>query len=327
MAQAYLANNTLVLTAAEGYQPIQKLIPGQLVLNMKLEPVKITLIGECLNTPMVAVNYQNWYESLHCSPSQQILVIHTIQEDTCELKWVPAEKLEKGMMIMSVEEIYEQLPETFAVLNGVAPDYSLGLLFGLYAGYGNLTEDKMVEFTFGQNEELVLRVKQLVEQVCPTAVSQINTTSDSVYQVRVTSEELSTLFSEFGNKVERRIPRGYWVRNKNYLQGLFEGLIDYNPELKLCRYISVSREMCEAFVWITSQQAINFEHDAVQSNQNLKVYPLLVRVEQEQSYLNRVLSVDKVAEEKGLYLSVDCATNSVVVNNIVVKCDEEEDED
>lgn len=323
--QAYLSNNALVLTENAQYQPVDKLIPGQTVLNMKLEPVKVLTIGECLKTAMVQVNYQNWYEPLRCSATQEILVIDKIQneDDTCELKWVTAEKLTPGMMLMSAEEIYDKLPESFTVLSGVVADYTIGLLFGLYAGYGHIVDEK-IEFTFGPNDELMSRIKELILQVCGSAQIEL-VQNDSVYQLLVRSQELVALFSDFGNKVERRIPRQYWIRNKNYLQGLFEGLIDYNPELKLCRYISVSREMCEAFVWITSQQAINFGHDSVQTHENLRIYPLLVRVDQEQSYLNRVVSVSPTSEEKGWCISLNCETNSMVVNNIIVKCDDDED--
>lgn len=315
--QTCIAGNSHVLMADKTYKTVDKVVPGDLVLNMKLEPVKVVMKGETLKSEMVQVVHENWFEPLHCSPNEEILVIDSIKDDTCELKWVEAKDLKQGMIIMSCEEIYDTLPESGTFM-GTTLDYSLGLLFGLYAGYGNITENR-IEFTFGMNDELAIRVKSICEKLGGEV--QINR-SDEMIQVRVSNEELLSHFKEFGTKMERCIPQKYWLKKSDYLQGLFEGLIDFNQEAKLCRYITVSPEMCRAFVWITASQGINFSCEGVQSHQTFKVYPLLVRIEQDQRYLSRVLSVTNCGEEKGYYLSVACDTNSMVVNNCVVKSDE-----
>ncbi len=326
MSKGYFSADAQVLLGGGEYKNISQLKPDDFVLNMRNEAVKVTKVHRSLQAKMMELRYQNWYTPFYCTPTLQFLV--TIDgTELPEMKWVAGSDLEKDMCLTSESNIYRSLlPEEFNVplttpkkVLMLKPNYNLGLIFGLYAGYGSISNNEIV-FRFGPNDSLVDQISQLLKDLfdAETMVEK----EGYCYQVRTSSTHLVELFFEFGTKITRAIPRNYWSSNEDYVRGLYHGLIEYDPDNNVSRYIPVTKQMAELFLWVCSLLGVSFENDTPRiDKRSIQVYPLFVNHEQDDSYLGKVTQVDTNAnlELSSWNLEVACPTNSFIVNNLVVR--------
>ena len=106
-----------------------------------------------------------------------------------------------------------------------------------------------------------------------------------------------------------------------YLSGLYEGLVEYDPENKLCRYLPVSKSMAEIFTWVCGMLGLQFENETPKmAPGGLGIYPLFVKDSRDDSCLGVVTEKTdhSVVIEDGWNLRVDCPTDSFIANNIIV---------
>ena len=333
MSKGFFSGDAQVLLANGGYKNISQLKPGDYVLNMCNKAVEILKVhqfsrgenAEPATMSMKEIRYQNWYMPLYCSDDLELLIMQDNDEQFSEMQWVSAQDLKLQSALTSENNIYRTLlakefnvpfitPKTVLTLK---PTYDLGLIFGLYAGYGSVNKD-MVEFRFGPNEDLVEQVTDLLDTLFD-AVATIKK-DEYCYRVQSESEHLVGLFNDFGSKINRHIPRSYWATDDEYVRGLFDGLVEFDPENNKSRYIPITKDMAEVFLWTCSLLGLTFENDTPPLNSShIKVFPLFVRHEQEDSYLGKVTNISEAETEcSGWNLEVDCSTNSFIVNNLVV---------
>ncbi len=314
MPKGYFSGDAQVLLANGSYKNIAHLKSDDLVLNMKNQAVKVTKIHQASKLPMMGFRYQNWYTPFYCTPT-----LHFLSEGT----WVAGGDLKKDICLTE-NNIHDLLPEEFNIPSALAmlkPSYELGLIFGLYAGYGGIVNNEIV-FRFGPNEMLVAQVAELFEKLF--AVAAVFEKDDSCYQVKISSAALVELFSEFGSKITRTIPVRYWSSNEDYARGLFEGLIEYDPDNNVSHYIPITKSMAEVFSWVSSLLGMTFENGTPRVDKLagvLQIYPLVVKHEQDHVRNGKVTSVDTDVnlELSGWNLEVACPTNSFIVNNLVVR--------
>jgi len=318
------SSDSQVLLADGSYKNITQIANGDSVLNMNLEPVKVTEVKKVGTSPVVEVKYQNWYAPLYCAGNLQVFAQSKIDGEMSETTWANASELTNNHYYTSERDIYKtRLSETFSVelANGKTLEASAdaGLLFGLYAGYGSCSNDGKLVFRFGPNDSLVEQVQQLLKNLFDAET----TTEKDEYCYKITTSDAGAaeFFTKFGSKLERTVPKEYLCSNLEFAKGLFQGLVDYEPETKISRFIPVSRGMAEVFLTVCSLLHISFMNDTPRvDKRNIQVYPLFVEDQQDDTVLGRVQSSTLIDLELEMWsLSVECPTNSVIVNNMVVK--------
>lgn len=323
MSTGYFSSDSRVLLADGSYKSISNVQIGDHVLNMESKPVKVTDVIKGEKKMMHEVRYQNWYAPLYCNGDLKIRV----QKEDSSSEWVTASELSNEHRHVFDKNLYlNTFPATFTVTvkgKELGPSNELGLLFGLYAGYGSIGEKdgaSELVFRFGPNETLLTQVSDLF-----TSLFDVETTThkdEYCYQVRTGDDQIVQFFREFGSKMERTVPKRYLATEENFVQGLFQGLIDYDPNNKLSRFIPVSRGMAEVFVFVCTLLDLSFSNDTPRIDKtNVNVYPLMVSDEQEAGPLAKFYQSVLVDVELDTWaLKVDSPDNSFIVNNLIVQC-------
>jgi hypothetical protein len=310
LANAYVLTGTGINLT---FKSIKDINPGDTVYNMRMEPVIVKSTHEKPISKIVEIRHENWYTPLYCSSNQELLTMNGDQ-----ISILPADKIEPDMKFTFEKNIYSDLRETFE--NGpYKPSQEMGIFLGLYCGYGTITETK-VEFRFGPNNDLVNQVAGLISSIFNVSSTIIK--EKFCYKVQSESQTLIEFFKPFGDKFNRCLPKKYWAKNPEYIAGLYQGMIEYDPETKISRFIPISRLLAEAFMWICNELSISFENDTPtcinEEPNKMTIYPLFIRNaidDATNSSIKNITILDK--SSTGYTLGVECPSNSFIVNNIV----------
>lgn len=114
----------------------------------------------------------------------------------------------------------------------IKPSYSLGYIFGTFLGDGNISETKSnhsgyVAWSFGKNEiDIGSKLKKALLDVFNIDTSIEKNEEKSVLKILACCKPLMYLLSSFGKKTDKRLPYKYFVKNREYLRGIFDGLVD-----------------------------------------------------------------------------------------------------
>lgn len=330
MSNGYFSANSRVLLADGSYKNISEIAVGDKVLNKDSQVVNVTAVEKGPKTNLIQVQYQNWYAPLYCTGDAQIWGKN---RDAEKFEWLNASEISNEHVHKSNKQVYlSSLQDSFKVTvkdRTLEPNYDLGLLFGLYAGYGSIsaasvastasassaTSSELV-FRFGPNESLLTQVGELLSKLFGAESTTVK--DEYCYQLRTTDSETIKFFKEFGSKLERRVPARYLATDESFVQGLFQGLIDFDPNTKVSRYIAVSRDMAELFACVCSLLELSFNHDNTRSDKSIHVYPLSVQNEQENvSAFYQAVLTD--TESDIWSLQVDGPNQSFIVNNLAVR--------
>ena len=328
MPNGYFSPDTQILLANGSYKNITLIAVGDMILNMHIKPVKVVQIHTKDVRPMCVIKYPNWYTPIYCTRNSQILTI--IKYD--KTIWKKIDELNNDDNFCTAGEIYMYLPNIFDTQE-IMPSYEIGYIFGLYAGYGNIVNDQIV-FCFGPNTELVSELSILLHNEFKVDISIEK--DESCYKLYVNSDKLYSILSEFKNRISRNIPRKYWILHMEYIRGLFDGLVEFDPESNNCRYVTVSKSMAEVFTWICSVMGLQFENNTQiinttpicsncpTNNTMLQLYSLftitnspLEPTGDSQEYRLRITDLD--TPQQAWSISVDCPTNSFIANNTIVR--------
>jgi len=314
MSKGYFSSNTQILLSNGDYKNISQLKPGDKVFNMYMKTVKVTKIHQGPKSNMLELRYPNWYTPLYCTPELKVLIMKSLPEkesatsDITDMRWICTNELSEHRRLVSEQNIYRfLLPKEFPSKKS----YKMGVIFGLYAGYGSINNN-IVEFRFGVNDKLAEQVSDLLTELFDAETFIEKTTF--CYKVQSSSTQLYDLFSEFRDRINRTIPRKYWSSNKEYIRGLFDGLVEFDSNIS--RYIPITRDMAEIFVWICSLLGITFENNTPRINQcSMQVFPLFIHNTQKTSI--KIQPTDLKLETWNL--TVDCPTDSFIADNLVVQ--------
>ena len=114
----------------------------------------------------------------------------------------------------------------------IGASYELGYLFGAFLGDGHAfiapsrnSEAGRVSWYFGANEpEIAAKLIRCVKDV--TGVEVTPTPDKSIINVHFYSLQWARLLEQFGKRHEKHLPARYLCGDRQYLKGLFDGLID-----------------------------------------------------------------------------------------------------
>lgn len=247
----------------------------------------------------------------------------------------------------------------FKDLGTVKSSYGLGYLFGTFLGDGHasITKSKRrdkngektignisshLNWTFGPNElHLAEKVQKYLKEVFATD-SKITYPSarSNTHIVLCRRNPLARLFLEFGKKTKKHLPKKYMCLNKEYLQGLFDGLTDSDSHTEKNGRISLtntSTSIIELHSFL-SYSLLGFfpnQRERKKSVGNLKgvlknvedfsdVYTSRInttgnkRIGQEFG-VSKILSIKELETLVPVYdIEVDCDTHSFIANNAIV---------
>lgn len=326
----FFSEESRVLLANGEYKDIKDVMPGDYVYNMHSETAKVLDVTK-QEQGIIEIKYSGWYAAINCTGESELLVIEEREDGISEMKWMKAEDLRQDVSFMSETNIYRDiLPGKFSIPFrtmkknlSLECTYEIGLLFGLYAGYGYI-EENTINFTFGPNEELVKKLQELLLEnlKAESKISKDNYCYNLTVDCNISeNKHMLEIFQEFGEKMERKVPKKYWVNDENFIRGLFDGLVEYDPENNSSRLISVSKFLSETMVWICSilgYEMIN--QSQILPESNITVYPLLINNKNDDSVIGKIIEIKKSMEKSTVYnLTVDCPTKSFIVNGLVVK--------
>ena len=314
------SSESRVLLADGTFQSISKLVVGDILLNKNKKVTKVTNIVKGEKVSMTEVRYENWYTALYCTGNVQVFAQLKDEEPT----WVNVSELTSEHSFHSNHECYSSsLQPNFNLQikdKNLTATYETGLLFGLYSGYGNISENELV-FRFGPNESLLTQVQELMVELLDT--TPVIEKDEYCFQIKTTDSDVIEFFSEFGTKLERHIPTRYFASNDKFVQGLFQGLIDYDPDNKISRFIPVSQKMAESFLVICSLLKLCFMNDTPSPKADkrvLHVYPLFVKDDtEEHTNCKFFTSILFDLEHEGWTLEVEDSEGGFIVNNVVVR--------
>ena len=224
--------------------------------------------------------------------------------------------------------------------------YDLGYIFGMFLGNGthHLTINKKtncegedISWTLNKNrpdiiEKLYNSILNILNYEC--SIVDINNSKKIVCYNKC----LTKLFLEFGKKTDKHLPEKYYCKNIDYIQGIFDGLIDSNGHEEkyvnntVFRFDNTSKSNIELFYWCCLNLNISFSSsnrgkrdgnlkDINKDNLNdcfsIKTHTMN-RFTKDYVY-SSLKENTKTRELVETYdLEIDCETHSFIANNTIV---------
>ena len=226
----------------------------------------------------------------------------------------------------------------------IEPSYDLGYLFGTFLGDGhascinyNKSNSGSVSWYFGKHEiDIANKLAKAVEK-CIGKLPPVNP-KNNIQVVSLYYKPLADFLYKFGKKTEKHLPEEFLINDKEYLQGILDGLIDSDGHVessgRIC-FTNTSEKLIELFGVVSCLLTGVFP--------NMQMRPPTVgglkncNIENcNDGYVSRInttaskrltneYQVAKLLEvvETDLYapvydITVDCDTHSFIANNAIV---------
>lgn len=199
--------------------------------------------------------------------------------------WKQINECDQSVLLMP-KDISFELSETFKVsmedyvhsnrsfrtgllenIKDLSPSYNLGYLFGAFLGDGSsfmCRSERTIDgkkkrnttggtyFYFGINE------LEIAEKVAKAIKEELGFNSKikketNMYKVISQNNAVARMFQTFGKKDKKHLPKEFWCSNKDYLQGLYDGLVDsdghYTNDGRI-GFTNTSEQLIEQFSFI-----------------------------------------------------------------------------
>lgn len=190
-----------------------------------------------------------------------------------KFKWKQVKDLNKDSFLMP-NKINFELQENFSIpikkrdggnnKNSVkykidvilSPSYDLGYIFGTFLGYGNSFQASngksmigRVSWYFGSNEEYIVnKLNNCIKNVFNKELSIDK--QKSIFNCKLYYKPFADFLASFGKKNKKHLPEHLLVSNKEYLQGILDGLIDSDGHIEPSgrkRFNNTSEQLIELF--------------------------------------------------------------------------------
>lgn len=226
----------------------------------------------------------------------------------------------------------------------IEPSYKLGYLFGTFLGDGhamcakyNNSKIGAVNWYFGKKEKDIANKLSNAVEYC-IGKSPVIKEKDNITQVTLYYKPLADFLFKFDKKTSKHLPSEYLVNNKEYLQGILDGLVDSDGHTEKdgrIRFTNTSEQLVELF------GVVNYLLTGVFPNQQMRSPTVggLKNVDVKNcndGYVSGILStshkrltkdyqVAKMLEIQDIKIdatvydiTVDCDTHSFIANNAIV---------
>ena len=364
---------TRVLMANGTYKNIKDVAAGDRVINRDGLPVNV-IKSWCTGTRKVMrLKHTQFYTPTYVTPDHKYwvgdmsnLANNTIrargyaksvkEQDLC---WQPIGKARKSVLTLP-NNIHFDLHDTFNIPiykrsggNGyskvinkldctLVPSYDIGYIFGMFLGDGNAnlavyknSRRGSVRWYLGKQElplakKLAGAIKKSIDK--DAKITQTN----NMIKVVLHYKPLAEYLSSFDKKDNKHLPEELLVNNKEYLKGMYDGLIDSDGHIekstgRVC-FGNTSTRLIELFgvlEYMINGQFPNYQDRGISCGaldcdvNNLKnsysARKLKVKRVSCGHQLVKILDTSSDLLEVPVYdIEVDCPTHSFIANNAVV---------
>lgn len=282
-------------------------------------------------------------------------------------KWTNIDNKTKKFVLLLPNKINFDMPKTFSIdlsrkygnyksgfklkkYINLTPNYELGYIFGTFLGNGNVRtpknepqESNSVCWTFGANElEIAEKLSYSVEKIFNKKPSIKLSKKKNTYIVSFYEKPFADFLSSFEKKAQKHLPEHLLISNKEYMQGLFDGLIDSDGNISQSKttygvksFSNTSSKLIELFNILNFILNNHFPlNEKTKStidklkNINIENCNSSFKTKELKNYKNRstkdyqivkILEKETQEIELPVYdLEVDCETHSFIANNSIV---------
>ena len=224
------------------------------------------------------------------------------------------------------------------------PSYNLGYLFGTFLGDGHAmcaeygrSKIGSVHWYFGKKEKDIAHKLIAAVQRCISKTPTVKE-NGNIWQVTLYYKPLADFLFSFGKRANKHLPPEFLINNKDYLQGLFDGLVDSDGHIEQggrVRFTNTSEQLIELF------SIVNYLLTGVLPNQQMRPVSIgglkNANIKNcNDGYISGVLTtgdkrltknfqVAKLLEIQNTNIdlpvydiTVDCDTHSFIANNSIV---------
>jgi len=253
-------------------------------------------------------------------------------------------KTDKGA-VNDLEIITTDKEENTTFNRFLKSSYDLGYIFGTFLGDGCAincinTESGSTSWYFGiEEEDICIKLTNCIKNVLNIDVKFNKLNNKNVNNVTLYNKCITQLLITFGEKTEKHLPDNLYCKNKEYIKGLFDGLIDSDGHIdKTTRietdtiycFTNTSPQLIELFQWCCFNLNLSFtsaeKNDREGNLTEDSVFNTPYRTKTDifnrftNSYLySNIISSDNTDELMETWdLEVDCETHSFIANNMIV---------
>ena len=372
------AAGTRVLMANGTYRNIEEVVAGDRVINMNGQPVTVAKAWCTGTREVIAVRHTASFRETFATPDHRFYVgdLNTssrasitshgyaavlakpTKTGATKLKWKEVGTLDRDVMLLPKRIAFEMSAELkidlgeYAIREAklerytteIRASYDLGYLLGTFLGDGHAFLNRVrnsdigrVSWYFGKNEpEVTAKLVRAVEAV--TGVTPKVVPGEKIDTVNLYSLQWARLLAECGKKHEKHLPEKYLCGGAEYLQGLFDGLVDsdgYTAADGRIGFHNTAAQLVELFNVLCFLTKGSFPNSATEEptagglkNVNVANCRESYRSRLNVSHLKRHTGDFQVVKplgrrETGLAvpvydIEVDCPTHSFIANNAVV---------
>ena len=257
------AAGTRILMANGTYKDIEKINIEDEVIDGLGNPTKVIGVKRTGNKRVIRYKNAIHYDWTYCTPdhNHRIYDFNKYTDSTCtdsgiknlanrnDVEWGFAFEFNKRKYLTYPNNIYFNMPESFEInledfairekfvsenSKKIIPSYELGYVFGTFLGDGhafladyNNSEVGSVIWTFGENERDIADklIKCCEVSLGKTPITKIPSNTKTI-NVELYYQCFSRFLQAFGKRKDKGLPIEYWCKNKKYLEGILDGLID-----------------------------------------------------------------------------------------------------
>ena len=276
-----------------------------------------------------------------------------------KLRWKEIGESERDIMLLPRHITFE-LPQhfeidlrTFAIRRErqlaryqttIADSYELGYIFGTFLGDGhafiapsrNSVQGRVSWYFAHHEQEIVEKLVRCLKLI--TGVDVKSTWREKVTTIELYSLQWARLLSDFGKRHEKHLPEKYLCANRDYLRGLFDGLIDsdghragdgrlsfHNTSQSLVELFNILCYLLEGTFPNSSTEAASVGGLKGTDRDQCRVsYRSSLNVTHEKRLMAKYQAVKRLeARQAGITvpvydIEVDCPTHSFIADNAIV---------
>lgn len=367
---------TRILMADGTYENIEDIIPGQRIINKDGNPVTV-LKSFCsgiknvkkirhtlfYQPTLVTSDHKYWVGDLESLSTDSIsahgyvkcLSTKTRSQES-KYKWKEIQNVNKSCLLMP-RKINFELEKDFEIKlkkkNSrnkaeiiIKSNYYSGYIFGTFLGdgnsslikYANGSSSGSVRWYFNKNEQNI--VEKLKTAIHKTINETIKIKSiNNIIECRLYYKSLAEFLVSFGKKQNKHLPKCLLVDNKEYLQGIYDGLIDSDGHIESNgrqRFTNTSYKLIELFNIVCFLLTGIFPNNekirppTIGGLKNAKIEGCSKSfrasiIKTKEKRLTKIYQISKLVENDNTNLKipvydleVDCDTHSFIANNAIV---------
>ncbi len=294
-----MLSNSRVLKANGRFTNIKNIKIGDEVINMYGKPIKITGIRSRKSTQndvLTSIKTKAWYNSLICFGTQRILTWNNMIND---YEWKQANEFQDSELSLLPKKVFW----TFDDKDKDDLSFDNGFLYGIYLKSGFI-KDKQVCFICENNahdiKSLICTIGEQIFQNKPHIkihdfVSEISFKPTDIFL---------NIFKSFGYGDTKHLPFKYYCNNNEFAQGVYHGLSCSSGSLETTKNIWTH----ETLYW----SAMTIGRPLCFGQLHLNNKPFITS--------NASLYAIHKKLDLGYVLEVDCPSNSVIIDNLIVRC-------